>query len=79
MDTTRIGQPQAVAQLAKASPFVLLNDTVLDRLVAVSRDEPSVADMVIGYRQSLETMIMYSEILAEECTHYEIPLVSPVV
>lgn len=62
------------ARGTKVSPFVLLSETALDQLLEVSEKEPSVADMIAGYRSTLETATMYSEILRDECVYYEVPL-----
>jgi hypothetical protein len=63
-----------ILRTPKVSPFLLLNDDTLDRLAAVASEEPAVVDMVAGYRASVETAAMYGEILAEECSYYEVPI-----
>lgn len=74
--TTTISAPRGteIIRTPKVSPFLLLNDQTLDRLLEVSASEPAIAGVVDGYRASVETAAMYGEILADECEHYEVPI-----
>lgn len=56
---------------SKVSPF-LLNDDLLDRLIAQASDDPAVADLVKEFRRAREDLLEITEMLQDELTHFQV-------